>query len=522
MQVVARANARVQPGQRRLLVVAIVVLLYASLTAVGVRHSWQGAGTGGQSAQGVTADLGSGPAGSGAASGPSDVGAVAGGGAGVGAAGGTGSTGNGTARPSAGGARTQPAAGVSAQTPVTATEIKIGVITSSQNNNSVVSAFGLKGEGIGDTQAEAKAVIDSINAGGGVAGRRIVPVFVSNDITSGTYSGQAQANCTSFTEDNKVFAVVGAGVEIPGLATCLAKHGVPIIPTPWVLGAIGLMDHPQMDSYAGFLKWPNQLDPDNYRGIIDRLVATGYFTASSRIGLMRSDTDATKRISDQVIKPALAAHGLKLTDEAASTPNDSVSGIGEPASQIASAVLKFRTDFVDRVMFLGGTSSGAFFFMPQAESQGYRPRYFLTSWDMPYFLSANVPKAQFNGAVAIGWETGVDVDAAHEPPPNPAKAQCLDLMHRAGQTITDPDVEAFMTGYCDAFQLLRAALAGANTVTPQALAAGVDRLGASFQPAQTFSVRFGPGRQAGVSSYRDLLFDGGCGCFVYGGSVDIG
>jgi hypothetical protein len=69
---------------------------------------------------------------------------------------------------------------------------------------------------------------------------------------------------------------------------------------------------------------------------------------------------------------------------------------------------------------------------------------------------------------------------------------------------------------------LRAAFTGSRDVTPEAFAAGVDRLGTSFEPAQTFSARFGPGRHAGVSSYRDLSFDDGCGCYVYGASVDTG
>ena len=47
-----------------------------------------------------------------------------------------------------------------------------------------------------------------------------------------------------------------------------------------VIGALGLMDHPQMDSYGGLLKWSNQLDPNNYKGIVDRLVAKGFFTPS--------------------------------------------------------------------------------------------------------------------------------------------------------------------------------------------------------------------------------------------------
>src|SRR3954470_1804810 len=260
MQVVERLRAGDRGRQRRAVAVAVVIVLYASLMALGVGHDFQGqtvgaAATGDTSSAALSdAATDAGAADTQTTSVASDTGAA---GSGAGGAATSGAGGAAASRAASGTAAAKGATGPAAQAAVTATEIKIGVITSSKGNSAVIGNLGLKGQSIGDTEAEAKVAIDMVNAAGGVAGRKIVPVFKSNDINSGTYSGQAQSNCSAFTEDTKVFAVVGAGVDIPGLATCLAKAKIPIIPTPWVIGAIGLMDHKQMDSYGGLLKWSN-------------------------------------------------------------------------------------------------------------------------------------------------------------------------------------------------------------------------------------------------------------------------
>jgi len=469
-----------------------------------------------QAAQGGFGELG------GSSGGPAHGTAPAGASGGVG----PGALGSGTAglaavgsSGSAGGPTTSSGAGAGGGGPAT---VKLGVVVADAADSSVVSAFGLKGEAVGDPQAEAQAIIGALNAEGGIGGHRIVPVYYPTNIDSGTYSGQAQATCTAFTEDSHVAAVIGVGVDIVDLVSCLAQHNTPVIATPWVLGAIGLMDHVDMQQYAGSLYWPNQLDPDAYTTIVDNMVSSGFLGHGDKIGLVRTDTPDTQRITDDIIEPRLAAHGLSLTDDAVITVNNSVADIGGPAAQISNAVLRFNTDGVNRVFFLGGTSSGPFFFMPEANSQGYRPRYFLTSWDMPYFDAANVPDSQLAGAQGVGWEPGLDVDLSHEPPPSAATTQCLNLMHTAGLAITDPDIEGVMTGFCDAFTLLREGLVGTTSLTPATLRAGIANL-TTFPTAETFTEGFAPGRVAGVTSFRDLTFESGCQCFQYtSGPISVG
>jgi Periplasmic binding protein len=79
-----------------------------------------------------------------------------------------------------------------------------------------------------DQESYYKAFADDINKKGGVAGRQIVlDIKKSCPITA----GQAQAACTAFTEDDKVFAVVGLIYDTSGAAqTCVAKtHKTPMI-----------------------------------------------------------------------------------------------------------------------------------------------------------------------------------------------------------------------------------------------------------------------------------------------------
>ncbi|MFC9392753.1 ABC transporter substrate-binding protein [Streptomyces sp. NPDC057027] len=65
---------------------------------------------------------------------------------------------------------------------------------------------------LGDYEATYKALIDKINARGGVQGRRLVPVFGKLDVLS---AAAAQETCVKLTRDDQVFAVLGtfAGPE---------------------------------------------------------------------------------------------------------------------------------------------------------------------------------------------------------------------------------------------------------------------------------------------------------------------
>jgi ABC-type branched-subunit amino acid transport system substrate-binding protein len=86
---------------------------------------------------------------------------------------------------------------------VTSTEIKIGIATV---DFKCLTDQHFVDFNQGDTQKIANALIDDINANGGVLGRNIVPVY--KEICPLDANGTSDA-CTSFTDDEQVFAVLG-------------------------------------------------------------------------------------------------------------------------------------------------------------------------------------------------------------------------------------------------------------------------------------------------------------------------
>jgi len=111
-------------------------------------------------------------------------------------------------------------------TGVTATQIKVGVMTI---DYTCVAQFIDFEEP--DQQRAYQVYFDEINAQGGINGRKLVPVFKSYcPIQLAT----EQTACTSLTDDNKVFAAIGSFYDPSGNAQlCFAKqHRTIIIGSP--------------------------------------------------------------------------------------------------------------------------------------------------------------------------------------------------------------------------------------------------------------------------------------------------
>ena len=74
----------------------------------------------------------------------------------------------------------------------------------------------------GDQEQAYKVFVDDLNAKGGILGRKVEPVY--RDFCP-IGNSQALSTCTSFTEDDKVFAVVGVFIDQSGDAQlCIAKN----------------------------------------------------------------------------------------------------------------------------------------------------------------------------------------------------------------------------------------------------------------------------------------------------------
>lgn len=423
---------------------------------------------------------------------------------------------NGTVGPTPGGTTNAPHI-TSRQIPadaagVSPTRIHIGVnLPTPSSGAAVAGAFGAKGVASGDFAPEVRAIFAYINAHGGVAGRAIVPVIQYTDVTQGAYDAQAQATCSYFTTDNRVFAVAQlVNDQSIILPSCLADHHVALLDAQQSL----TYDRQAIMEFAGAYYSPDRLTLDRYGGVIKALGQQGYFDRGAKIGLVIYDLPQYRRMVDQAAKPALAALGLSLADTYALPPPTSTSAITDLSAQIQNAILRFKGERINHVIFAVGETSVPFLWMPAAESQGYRPRYGLTSSELPNFLQQNDPPTQLARAVAVGWNRVADLGSSQSWNDTSQIRQCVDAVRATG--MTDPSVE-YEVG-CDPFFLLQAALNSATIVSISGLRSAVDHLGAAFQYAGAPGTSFGPNQYDGIGAYRDLPFVGACACFEYSGS----
>jgi ABC-type branched-subunit amino acid transport system substrate-binding protein len=378
----------------------------------------------------------------------------------------------------------------------------------SDDASDIYKALGISGAS--HTRAESRAiwqaVIDQVNARGGLAGHRIVPSYSFITSDSGSNASRSAAACAQFTADEKGFAVVIDGATDLSMAACLAQHRTPAID-------VGQTSYPYDDvdlqRLAPYLYLPGRLSMGRFSAYVDRLAAAGFFSKESKVGLLRFDLPDQARTARDVIEPALRRHGLALDADVAFTPVEGTADLPRAADESNAAVLQLRGKGVDRVLFLGSGLSLPYVFPTVAESQGYRPRYGITTDDGPDFMATNAPAAQLTGAMAVGWEPQYDVpDSDAVLRADPLWRQCAQVMRKAG-------FEARDGRRCTAVYFLEQALSSAGRPSAPAVRRGADVLGSRSYSTQTYRTFFGPRRYDGVDAVRVLRFDSACTCFRY-------
>jgi hypothetical protein len=362
----------------------------------------------------------------------------------------------------------------------------------------------------GEQKAQVEAIVKYVNAHGGMAGRKVVPVFHAFDRGDVDFSAAEERACSDFTEDHKVFAALLYNDHYESYPVCLAKRNTVVIQLPFS----SARDQRFFDRWANYYYTPGQLNLHHVaRPLVEGLASLGYFEKGAKLGLVRGDEPAHARATNEALKPALAAYGQKIDQEAVLTPLVDASDF---SAQMSNAILRFRNANVTHVIVFGHS---AFFWMAQAESQHFRPRYGISSLDWPAFLADTVPHEQLRRAVGIGWMPTNDVPDQLAPKSNPTSRLCLDVLRKAGQTFSDPTSKTGALGYCDDLLFLKTASDRADELTPAGFRRSVEALGATYESPLVFATRFGSRRHDGPSAVRSLLFDDGCGCFVYKGSL---
>jgi ABC-type branched-subunit amino acid transport system substrate-binding protein len=198
----------------------------------------------------------------------------------------------------------------------------------------------------GDTEAVSRVFVDSINKNGGINGRKLDPVYIKYQSIPGG-KPDPLSMCTSFAEDDKVFAVLGVFIDFSGQGQeCLTKEHNVIhigheIDQPWIDASPG-----------GLMLTPDATKETIAAGLVRQLAATGRL--KGKTVAVVGDKNNQSRV-DKVIVPELKKAKAKL----GSTAILNITGTDTTAAQaqVDSFVEKWKSEGVNMVFLAGNNVS---------------------------------------------------------------------------------------------------------------------------------------------------------------------
>ncbi len=220
--------------------------------------------------------------------------------------------------------------------------------------------------------------------------------------------------------------------------------------------------------------------------------------------LSGEDGEQYRRVANASIIPTLKAWKVPyITYEMASD------------ADVSGAVLRFRSDGVNLVMFSSASAIPPMLFMRQANSQGWAPRYALTDADDSNTLGQFVPRSQAEKIVGVGAQPISNV-AVREHPHSDVEKRCLAIMRAGGENDTDRRSNLTAEPYCEAlwdFEAVAKRVIG--TLTADAFRNAFATVGKAYAPVMTFSVDFANGRHDNAAQYKEFAWKTSCSCIGY-------
>ena len=457
--------------------------------------------------------------------------AAAGGGGQVGSAAGGGPTAGGLAGTGSGGAGGNVSGAAGSAVPgVTPTQINVG-ISYGTNADAVNQAAGFSGLDTGNEQAYAQAVVDDINKHGGIAGRRLHPIWhATNAEDTSPHASQDSAECATYTQDNHAFAVAAVGFT-RNFTSCVTKSAIQVAG-----GELAAYDE-QDFAESPYLVDVDTLDLDSQMaGLVPMLVHQGYFSgwdttlgqASSatkaKVGVVAFEDPAWDHALHKVLLPALSAAGYPVSSSDVYTilSPQSEADQGPAVEQVQNAELRMHSDGVTHVVLMDSNGGLTEIYSTAAYGQHYYPRYSLTSASGAQQLLAggDLQPAEMNGSMGLGWEPTLDlpdnVTGDRSIWSTPGRQHCIAVMKAAGQTFPSTNGELIALGYCESLYFIQQVIdIIAPNITRANFMAEVDRLGYGFPSSTVQKTYFGPGHHDSVVLGYDMRYDASCQCIVY-------
>jgi hypothetical protein len=339
---------------------------------------------------------------------------------------------------------------------------------------------GFEAVGAGAVAPDERAIADDmvawVNTHGGLAGRKVKPIFHTTEVLRGTGASQAEATCATFTEDNKVVAAITSATGgSDALWACTSKKGTPLVErNSW------LWDDQYYDAKPDMLYTPPRMSPDRWISHWIAGLKNINFFKGAKLGVARFDGQPFDRMFTSRLKPALAKAGVSITHDAVLTTPPSIAGFGNMNAEISNAIVQMRTKGVTHVIFLQNAGILPFFWMPEADAQKWYPSYGLSTADIPLTLTGLAPQSQLENGVGVSWMPPIDVYLDNDDPARQKREKvCHDILGN------NP---GFHDGtMCDSVLFLKYALDRATAISPSGLASAVKKMGTAYQSAMTVS-----------------------------------
>jgi ABC-type branched-subunit amino acid transport system substrate-binding protein len=199
------------------------------------------------------------------------------------------------------------------------------------------------------TEAEQKQIysiyINNINANGGINGRKIVPIY---KYYAPLGTAQILPLCTSFAQDDNVFAVVGTFIDFSGDAqTCIANQQHRVLMTFNLTQAI-------IDKSPAGLIVTAGLIPERSASILIELLEKEKLFKGKTVAVLGDTTEST--VVNKTIVPALQKAGVTMGQTAildVGTTGDTTAA----QAQLASFIERWKTQHVNALFVSGDLAS---------------------------------------------------------------------------------------------------------------------------------------------------------------------
>jgi len=392
---------------------------------------------------------------------------------------------------------------------VTANEVRVGFVV--LQTEKLQATLGITLPPTGDLEAQINELAADVNANGGIAGRKMVPIIRPYEALTDSQTNEEKL-CTAFTQDDKVFAVVLQGQFQANARPCYAKAKTVILDT-----TAFPLEQSAFEELAPYLWQPSYPEYGDASAAMIADLDRAKFFERKTVGVVGIDNPQNRSVFDEDIAKQLDAVGVQAAEVRW------IDGSSSATLQTGQdqAVTAFKAAGVNRLLVVGGQRLAAFM-MITAQKQDWFPAFALSTWDQPDFGIRNYPDSMV-GATGVSLSVAFDVgDDQLEWPSTPGERRCKEILERGGDAFPERAIARQGLLYCDAAWLLQDAFADSTgPVNAKAFEQGVFALGDSFEPAAAYASFWDEGRYAGAVGFRRMRYAKDCNCMVLEGDTQI-